>query len=72
MTMLYLHGNNAAESGNYNSVTATFILYEKGIPGQLKRVANRYGLEVIFTRSLSLKSKLPTKPFKSCSTCGEQ
>ena len=25
---------------------------------------------MIFTRSLSLKSKLPTNPFKSCSTCG--
>ena len=24
---------------------------------------------MIFTRSLSLKSKLPTNPFKSCSTC---
>ena len=23
-----------------------------------------------FTRSLSLKPKLPTNPFKSCSTCG--
>lgn len=30
MTMLCLHGNNAAQSGNYNSVTATLILYEKG------------------------------------------
>ena len=47
-----------------------FIPYEKGIAEQLKRVANRYGLEVIFTRSLSLKSKLPTNPFKSCSKCG--
>ena len=47
-----------------------FIPYGKGIAEQLKRVANRYGLEVIFTRSLSLKSKLPTNPFNSCSTCG--
>ena len=47
-----------------------FIPYEKGIAEQLKRVVNRYGLEVIFTRSLSLKSKLTIKPFKSCSTCG--
>ena len=37
---------------------------------QLKRVANKYGLEVIFTRSLSLKSKLRTNPFKTCRTCG--
>ena len=43
-----------------------FIPYEKGIAEQLKRVANRCGLEVIFARSLSLKSKLPTNPFKSC------
>ena len=46
------------------------IPYEKGIAEQLKRVANRYGLEVIFTRSLSLKSKLLTNPFKNCSTFG--
>ena len=25
---------------------------------------------MIFTRSLSLNSKLPTKPFKTCSKCG--
>ena len=42
-----------------------FIPYEKGIPEQLKYVANKYGLEVILTRSLSLKSKLLTNPFKS-------
>ena len=29
-----------------------------------------YGLEVIFTRSLSLKSKLRTNPFKSGGACG--
>ena len=47
-----------------------FIPYEKGIAEQVKRVASRYGLEMIFTRSLSLKLKLPTNPFKSDSTCG--
>ena len=47
-----------------------FIPYEKGISEQLKRVANEYGLEVIFKRSLSLKSKLQTNTFKSDSTCG--
>ena len=45
------------------------MTYEKGIAEQLKRDANRYGLEATFTRSLSRKSKLPTnKHFKSCST----
>ena len=47
-----------------------FIPYEKGISEQLKRVANKYGLDMIFRRSLSLKSKLQTNPFKSDSTCG--
>ena len=47
-----------------------FVPYEKGKSEQLKCVANKYGLEVIFTRSLSLKSKLRTNPFKSDSTCG--
>ena len=47
-----------------------FIPYEKGISEQPKRVANKYDLEVIFRRSLSLKSKLETNPFKSDSTCG--
>ena len=46
------------------------LLCEKGIAEQLKSVTNGNGLEVIFTRSLSLKSKLPKNPFKSCSTCG--
>ena len=47
------------------------MTYEKGIAEQLKRDANRYGLEATFTRSLSRKSKLPTnKHFKSCSTSG--
>ena len=47
-----------------------FIPYEKEISEQLKRAANKYGLEVIFERSLSLKSKLLTNPFKSGSACG--
>ena len=37
---------------------------------QLKRVVNKYGLEMIFTRSLSIESKLLTNPFKSDSACG--
>ena len=36
---------------------------EKGIAEQLKRVANRCCLEVIFMRFLSLKVNLPTNPF---------
>ena len=44
--------------------------YEKEVSEKLKRVANRYGLEVVYTRSISLKSKVPTTPFKSCKLCG--
>ena len=47
-----------------------FISYEKGISEQLKLVAYKYGLEVLLTRSLSLKSKLLTNPFKNGSWCG--
>ena len=47
-----------------------FIPYEKGISEQLKRISNKYGLDVVFTRSLSLKSKIPTNPFKTCKICG--
>ena len=47
-----------------------FIPYEKGISEQLKRVANKCDLEVIFKTSLTLKSKLLTNPFKSGSACG--
>ena len=47
-----------------------FMPYEKGISEKLKRVAYKYGLEVIFTKSLSLKSKVPTTPFKNCKLCG--
>ena len=47
-----------------------FIPYEKGISKQLEHVANKNGLEVMFTRSLSLKSKLLTNSFKKDSACG--
>ena len=33
-----------------------FLPYEKELSEQLKRVANKYGLRVIFTRSSSIKS----------------
>ena len=46
-----------------------FMPYEKGISEQLKRVADKYGLGVIFTRSLSLKSDLLTNPFRSGIAC---
>ena len=65
-----LLSNSKSKNSQNLETPKLFMPYEKGIAEQLKRVANRYGLEVIFTRSLSLKSKLPTNPFKSCSTCG--
>ena len=46
-----------------------FMPYEKGISEQLKRVADKYGLGVIFTRSLSLKSDLLINPFRSGIAC---
>ena len=62
---------NSRSKNNQNlEAPKLFIPYEKGISEQLKRVANKYGLEVIFRRSLSLKSMLQTNPFKSDSTCG--
>ena len=62
---------NSRSKNNQNlEAPKLFIPYEKGISEQLKRVANKYGLEVIFRRSLSLKLKLQTNPFKSDSTCG--
>ena len=64
-----LSNSKSKNSGNLET-PKSFIPYEKGVAEQLKRVANRYDLEEIFTRSLSLKSKLPTNPFKNCSTCG--
>ena len=65
-----LLSNSKSKNSENLETPKLFIPYEKGIAEQLKRVANRYGLEVIFTRSLSLKSNIPTNPFKSCSTCG--
>ena len=62
---------NSRSKNNQNlEAPKLFIPYEKEISEQLKRVANKYGLEVIFRRSLSLKSKLQTNPFKTDSTCG--
>ena len=46
-----------------------FISYEKRISEQIKHVADKYGLEVIFRRSFSLKSKFLTNPFKIGSSC---
>ena len=57
--------NNKSKNSQTLEKPKLFIPYEKGIPEQLKHVANKYGLEVILTRSLSLKSKLLTNPFKS-------
>ena len=65
-----LLSNSKSKNSKNLETPKLFIPYEKGIAEELKRVADRYGLEVIFTRSLSLKSKLPTNPFKSCSACG--
>ena len=65
-----LLSNSKSKNSQNLETPKLFIPYEKGIAEQLKRVANRYGLELILSRSLSLKSKLPTNPFKSCSTCG--
>ena len=47
-----------------------FLPYQKEISEQLKRVANKYDLRVIFARSLSIKSKLRTNLFESNSVCG--
>ena len=63
--------SNIKSKNNQNlEAPKLFLPYEKRISEQLKRVANKYSLEVIFTRSLSLKSKLRTNPFKSDSTRG--
>ena len=62
--------NSKSKNSKNLETPKLFIPYEKGIAEKLKRVANSYGLEVIFTRSLSLNSKLPTNPFKTCSKCG--
>ena len=47
-----------------------FLLYQKEISEQLKLVANKYGLRVIFTRSLSIKSKSRSNLFESNKVCG--
>ena len=60
-----LLSNSKSKNSRNFQTPKPFMPYEKGIPEQLKRVANRYGLEVIFARSLSLKSKLPINPFKN-------
>ena len=65
-----LSSNSKLKNSQNLETPKIFIPYEKGISEQLKRVTNKYGLEVIFRRSLSLKSKLQTNPFKSDSTCG--
>ena len=62
--------NSKSKNSQNLEAPKPFIPYDKGISEQLKRVATKYGLKVIFTRSLSLKSKLLTKPFKSGSACG--
>ena len=65
-----LSSNSKSKNSQNVETPKLFLPYEKGISEQLKRVANKHGLEVIFTRSLSLKSKLRTNPFKSYSACG--
>ena len=70
-TIKHTLASNSKSNNSQNLETPKlFLPYEKGISEQLKRVANKHGLEVIFTRSLSLKSKLRTNPFKSYSACG--
>ena len=65
-----LSSNSKSKNSQNLEVPNLFLLYEKGISKQLNRLANKYGLEVIFTRSLSVKSKLRTNPFQSDSACG--
>ena len=64
-----LSSNSKTKNSQNLETPELFLPYEKGISEQLKRVANKYGLEVIFTRSLSLKSKFRTNPVKSDSAC---
>ena len=65
-----LSSNSKSKNSQNVEVPNLFLPYEKGISEKLNRLANKYGLEVIFTRSLSVKSKLRTYPFKSDSACG--
>ena len=65
-----LSSNSKSKNSQNVETPKLFLPYEKGISEQLKRIANKYGLEVIFMRSLSTKSKLRTNPFKGDSACG--
>ena len=65
-----LSSNSKTKNSQNLETPKLFLQFKKGISEQFKRVANKYGLEVIFTRSLSLKSKLRTNPVKSDSACG--
>ena len=65
-----MSSNSKTKNSQNLETPELFLPYEKGISEQLKRVANKYGVEVIFARSLSLKSKLRTNPVKSDSACG--
>ena len=64
-----LSSNSKSKNSQNVEVPNLFLPYEKGISEKLNRLANKYGLEVIFTRSLSVKPKLRTYPFKSDSAC---
>ena len=54
--------SNSRSKGSRNLEAPNVFMPYQRIAEQLKRVANRHGLEVIFTRSLSQKSKLWTNP----------
>ena len=60
LTLLF--NSNSKSSKNFET-PKLFVPFEKGIAEQLKHVANNYGLEVMSSRSLSLKFKLTNKPF---------
>ena len=73
-TIKQIFSSNSKSKNSQNLETPKpFLLYEKKkkkISEQLKCVANKHGFKVIFTRSLSLKSKLRTNLLKSDSTYG--
>ena len=60
-----LSSNSKLKNSQNLETPKIFVPYEKGISEQLKRVTNKHGSGVIFTRFLSLSSKLRTNPFKS-------
>ena len=63
--------SNSKSKNNQNlEALKLFIPYENRISEQHKHVANKYGLKVIFTRSLSLRSKLQANSFESDIVCG--